>query len=129
MKLLHVIGARPNIPKVAPVFAEARRRGVSQVLVHTGQHYDESLSGGLLKEFGLPEPDYNLAVGSASHAIQTARVMERFEPVLVAEAPTWVVVYGDVNSTLAAAVVASKLRVRVAHVEAGLRSNDRVMPE
>ncbi len=104
-------------------------RGVEQVIVHTGQHYDEALSASFFESLGIPQPDYNLTVGSGSHALQTARIMERLEPVLLDQRPDWVVVYGDVNSTLAAAVVASKIGLRVAHVEAGLRSGDRSMPE
>jgi UDP-N-acetylglucosamine 2-epimerase (non-hydrolysing) len=129
MKLLHVVGARPNFPKVAPVFRAARALGLDQLIVHTGQHYDERLSASFFRDLDIPEPHVNLAVGSASHAVQTARIMERFEPVVCAERPDWVVVYGDVNSTLAAVVVASKVGVRTAHVEAGLRSGDRAMPE
>ncbi len=129
MKLLHVVGARPNFPKLAPVYRAGVRAGVTQVVVHTGQHYDEALSEGFFASLQLPVPTHNLAVGSASHAVQTARVMEKIEPVLLAEAPDWVVVYGDVNSTVAAALVASKLGMKIAHVEAGLRSNDRSMPE
>lgn len=97
--------------------------------MHTGQHYDEVLSDGFFTSLGIPAPDVNLAVGSASHAVQTARIMERIEPVLIEHRPDWVLVYGDVNSTMAAAVVASKLLIKVAHVEAGLRSYDRTMPE
>jgi UDP-N-acetylglucosamine 2-epimerase (non-hydrolysing) len=103
--------------------------GLTQCIVHTGQHYDDELSAGFFRELEIPTPDINLAVGSGSHAQQTARVMERIEPVLLSERPDWLVVYGDVNSTLAAAVVASKLGVPLAHVEAGLRSHDRTMPE
>ena len=129
MKLLHVVGARPNFPKLAPVHRAGVARGVSQVVLHTGQHYDAAMSHSFFESLGIPAPDINLAVGSGSHAQQTARIMERIEPELVRERPDWVVVYGDVNSTLAAAVVAAKLRLRVAHVEAGLRSGDRTMPE
>jgi UDP-N-acetylglucosamine 2-epimerase (non-hydrolysing) len=129
MKLLHVVGARPNFPKLAPVERAGRRAGISQVVVHTGQHYDDAMSDGFFRDLGIAAPDINLAVGSDTHAVQTARIMERIEPVLVAERPDWVVVYGDVNSTMAAAIVASKLGIRVAHVEAGLRSFDRTMPE
>jgi len=129
MKLLHVVGARPNFPKLAPVYRAAERVGATQVVVHTGQHYDESLSGSFFRDLGIREPDVNLEVGSLSHAVQTARIMERIEPVLVKEAPDWVLVYGDVNSTAAAALVASKLGLAIAHVEAGLRSYDRSMPE
>jgi len=129
IKLLHVVGARPNFPKLAPVHRAARSRGVAQVVVHTGQHYDDALSDSFFRDLGIPAPDVNLGVGSDSHAVQTARVIERIEPVLVRERPDWVVVYGDVNSTMAAAIVASKLSLRIAHVEAGLRSYDRAMPE
>ncbi len=129
MKLLHVVGARPNFPKLAPVWRAARHEGMDQVVVHTGQHYDDAMSAGFFRDLGMQQPEVNLDVGSGTHAAQTARVMERFEPVLVSEAPDWVVVYGDVNSTVAAALVAVKLHRRVAHVEAGLRSHDRAMPE
>ena len=128
--LLHVVGARPNLPKLAPVYrAAARRAGVTQTVVHTGQHYDDALFASLLADLALPEPDINLGVGSASHAVQTARILERLEPVVTNQRPDWVVIYGDVNSTAAAAVVAAKLGIRSAHVEAGLRSRDRTMPE
>lgn len=129
MKLLHVVGARPNFPKLAPVHRAACAAGLDQTVAHTGQHYDESLSEGFFRDLGIPAPDINLGVGSASHAAQTARVMIGLEPVLIEQRPDWLVVYGDVNSTMAAAIVASKLGVKVAHVEAGLRSNDRTMPE
>jgi UDP-N-acetylglucosamine 2-epimerase (non-hydrolysing) len=129
MKLLHVVGARPNFPKLAPVVRAGERRGVDQIVVHTGQHYDDALSGSFFDDLGIREPDVNLEVGSLSHAGQTARIMERIEPVLLERRPDWIVVYGDVNSTAAAALVASKLGIRIAHVEAGLRSYDRSMPE
>ena len=129
MKLLHVVGARPNFPKLAPVWRAAKAHGLTQVVVNTGQHYDDAMVGSFLRDLGLPAPDVDLGVGSASHAVQTARIIERIEPVMVAEQPDWVVVYGDVNSTMAAAIVASKLGLRVAHVEAGLRSHDLAMPE
>jgi UDP-N-acetylglucosamine 2-epimerase (non-hydrolysing) len=129
MKLLHIVGARPNFPKLAPVHRAAVAAGLQQVVVHTGQHYDDAMSGAFFRELGIPRPDINLEVGSASHAVQTARVMERLEPVLEQERPDWVVVYGDVNSTMAAAIVSVKLGLRVAHVEAGLRSRDWDMPE
>jgi UDP-N-acetylglucosamine 2-epimerase (non-hydrolysing) len=124
-----VVGARPNFPKLAPVYREARAAGVEQLVVHTGQHYDDAMSASFFRDLGLREPDVNLDVGSASHAVQTGRVMERIEPVLLRARPDWVVVYGDVNSTVAAALVAVKLGLRVAHVEAGVRSGDRTMPE
>ena len=129
MKLLHVVGARPNFPKLAPVYRAARAAGLAQVVVHTGQHYDDAMSASFFRELEIPAPDVNLEVGSASHAAQTARVMETIEPVLLEQRPDWVLVYGDVNSTMAAALVAVKLGIRVAHVEAGLRSYDRAMPE
>jgi len=129
MHILHVVGARPNFMKAAPVLRALGSRGVEQTLVHTGQHYDAAMSAVFFSQLGMPEPDVNLAVGSGSHAHQTAEIMSRFEPVLLERNPEWVVVYGDVNSTIAAALVSSKLLVRVAHVEAGLRSGDRTMPE
>jgi len=129
VKILHVVGARPNFPKLAPVWRAARERGIEQVVCHTGQHYNEALSGSFFRELELPPPDVNLGVGSGSHAEQTARIMERFDEVLMAQPFSWVVVYGDVNSTVAAALVAAKRGVSVAHVEAGLRSGDRAMPE
>jgi UDP-N-acetylglucosamine 2-epimerase (non-hydrolysing) len=133
MKVLLVAGARPNFMKVAPILARLREAGDDPVLVHTGQHYDATMSDTFFQDLGLPEPDYHLGVGSSSHALQTARVMEAFESVLLAVRPDWVVVVGDVNSTLACSLVASKLRhelgCRIAHVEAGLRSGDWRMPE
>ncbi|MEX0875741.1 MAG: UDP-N-acetylglucosamine 2-epimerase (non-hydrolyzing) [Actinomycetota bacterium] len=129
MKVLHVAGARPNFMKVAPVLRALSSRDVLVPLVHTGQHYDKNMSEAFFTELGLPEPNAYLEVGSATHAVQTARVMERFEPVLTQVKPDLVVVVGDVNSTLAAALTCAKLGVPVAHVEAGLRSFDRTMPE
>ena len=129
VRLLHVVGARPNFPKLAPVHRAAAAVGADQFIVHTGQHYDDQLSGSFFRDLGIPAPDFNLLVGSETHALQTARIMERFEPLLLAHRPDWVLVYGDVNSTMAAALVAAKLGVRLAHVEAGLRSFDRTMPE
>jgi UDP-N-acetylglucosamine 2-epimerase (non-hydrolysing) len=130
MKFLHVVGARPNFMKAAPVIDALKKYPhVSQLLVHTGQHYDQNMSDIFFKELGLPEPDLNLEVGSGSHALQTAEIMTRFEPILLAERPDWVLVYGDVNSTVATALVATKRHIPVAHVEAGLRSFDRTMPE
>src|SRR5262245_18655549 len=129
-KLLNVCGARPNFMKIAAlVRAYAAFPELESVLVHTGQHYDERMSTLFFRELELPEPDVNLEVGSASHAVQTAEIMRRFEPVLLEQQPDWVVVVGDVNSTIACGLVAAKLGVRVAHVEAGLRSFDREMPE
>lgn len=129
MKLLHIVGARPNFPKLAPVYRAGRVAGLQQVVVHTGQHYDEAMSGSFFRDLDIPAPDVNLEVGSGSHASQTATIIERFEPVLLQHQPDWLVVYGDVNSTMATAIVAAKLGVRIAHVEAGLRSGDRSMPE
>lgn len=130
MKIIHVVGARPNFMKAAPVIAAlSQYSSISQLLVHTGQHYDKNMSDIFFKELGLPEPDVNLEVGSGSHAVQTAEVMMRFEQVLLSHRPDWTVVYGDVNSTVAASLVCVKLGVPVAHVEAGLRSFDRTMPE
>jgi UDP-N-acetylglucosamine 2-epimerase (non-hydrolysing) len=129
VRLVHVVGARPNFPKLAPVYRAAAAAGLTQIVIHTGQHYDETLSASFFRDLGIPEPEVNLAVGSETHAVQTARIMERIEPVLRDEQPDWVVVYGDVNSTVAAALVASKMALKVAHVEAGLRSYDRGMPE
>jgi UDP-N-acetylglucosamine 2-epimerase (non-hydrolysing) len=128
--VLHVVGARPNYMKIAPLMNALN--GVSrvrQLLVNTGQHYDEAMAKGFIRELSLPLPDRDLEVGSASHAVQTAQVMIRFEQVCLDETPDLVVVVGDVNSTMAATVVASKLLIPVAHVEAGLRSFDRAMPE
>ena len=125
-----VAGARPNFIKVAPVLRVLNARGTFRVtLVHTGQHYDDAMSGGFFRLLGIPDPHVNLNVGSASHAVQTARIMERFEPVLEEHKPACIVVFGDVNSTAACALVAAKLLVPVVHVEAGLRSFDRTMPE
>ncbi|MGH3516229.1 MAG: non-hydrolyzing UDP-N-acetylglucosamine 2-epimerase [Haloechinothrix sp.] len=127
--VLHITGARPNFPKAAPVIRALDARGVAQQLVHTGQHYDERMSEVFFHQLGLPEPDINLGVGSGTHAKQTAAVMVALEDLLIAEQPALVMVYGDVNSTAAAALVASKLGVPLAHVEAGLRSFDMTMPE
>jgi len=129
MEIVHVVGARPNFMKAAPAMAALSKRGIAQTLVHTGQHYDANMSDVFFQQLGMPAPDVNLEVGSGSHAVQTADVMVRLESVLLERRPSWVVVYGDVNSTLAAALVCAKLRLRVAHVEAGLRSGDRSMPE
>jgi len=130
MNLFHIVGARPNFMKVGPVMRALKRcKHVVQTLIHTGQHYDVNLSSVFFQQLGIPAPDMNLAVGSASHAKQTAEVMVRLEPIVADRRPDMVFVYGDVNSTLAAALVCAKLRVRVGHVEAGLRSFDRAMPE
>jgi UDP-N-acetylglucosamine 2-epimerase (non-hydrolysing) len=133
MNVMVVAGARPNFMKVAPVVAELTARGHDAVIVHTGQHYDATMSQAFFDDLGIREPDHFLGVGGGSHAVQTARVMERFEPVLIAARPDWVLVPGDVNSTLGAALVTVKLKVelgtRLAHLEAGLRSHDWRMPE
>src|SRR4030095_7026066 len=131
LKILLIAGARPNFMKVAPIYAEMRRRPSEfmPTIVHTGQHYDASMSDAFFDDLGMPKPDIHLGVGSASHAVQTARIMTEFEPIVLGEKPDWVVVVGDVNSTIACALVCAKLGVKVAHVEAGLRSFDRTMPE
>lgn len=129
MTVVHVVGARPNFPKAAPVIKALSDRGIEQRLVHTGQHYDDRLSEVFFRQLGLPEPDVNLGVGSGTHADQTALVMTRLAELFEADRPDLVVVYGDVNSTVAAALVAAKAQIPVAHVEAGLRSFDRSMPE
>jgi len=129
MRVLSVVGARPNFMKLAPVDRELVKRGVEHVIVHTGQHYDPGMSDAFFEELWIPTPDHHLGVGSGSHAQQTAAVMQRLEPLLVELKPDLVLVYGDVNSTVAAALVAAKLQIRVGHVEAGLRSGDWTMPE
>ncbi|HXS13597.1 MAG TPA: UDP-N-acetylglucosamine 2-epimerase (non-hydrolyzing) [Acidobacteriaceae bacterium] len=129
MTVLHVVGARPNFMKAAPVYRALAKSGFNQVLVHTGQHYDALMSDVFFQTLEIPAPDESLNVGSGSHAQQTAAIMSKFEPVVLARKPDVVLVYGDVNSTVAAALVCAKLGIRVAHVEAGLRSFDREMPE
>jgi UDP-N-acetylglucosamine 2-epimerase (non-hydrolysing) len=130
MHICHVVGARPNFVKVAPVMAALKKwPAVRQTLVHTGQHYNKNLSDVFFSQLNIPQPDVNLDVGSGSHAWQTAEIMKRLEPVLLEQKPDIVLVYGDVNSTVASALVCSKLLVRFGHVEAGLRSFDRTMPE
>jgi len=128
-QILCVAGARPNFMKIAPVMAALSEAGIAAQLLHTGQHYDAAMSDGFFADLGIPQPDHHLEVGSGSHAVQTAEVMKRFEPVLERVQPQAVLVVGDVNSTLACALVAAKRGVRVIHVEAGLRSYDRAMPE
>jgi UDP-N-acetylglucosamine 2-epimerase (non-hydrolysing) len=130
-KILSVVGTRPNMMKIAPIAADLKRRGeeFEHVLVHTGQHYDRELSEIFIEELAIGEPDYSLGVGSGSHAQQTAAVMERLEPVLLEAEPDVVLVPGDVNSTMAAAIATSKLQIPLGHVEAGLRSFDRTLPE
>ncbi|HEU4906599.1 MAG TPA: UDP-N-acetylglucosamine 2-epimerase (non-hydrolyzing) [Solirubrobacterales bacterium] len=131
MRIVYVIGTRPNFVKTAPVIAAMRERlpDSRHTIVHTGQHYDRAMSEVFFEELGVPAPDHMLEVGSGSHAVQTARTMERLEPVLEAERPDLVMVPGDVNSTLAAVLTAAKLQIPVAHIESGLRSFDRTMPE
>ncbi|MCK0112128.1 UDP-N-acetylglucosamine 2-epimerase (non-hydrolyzing) [Ornithinimicrobium sp. F0845] len=127
--VVHITGARPNFPKAAPVIAALREFPLTQLLVHTGQHYDEKMSEVFFRQLGLPEPDVNLGVGSGAHGAQTAAIMIGLEELFTDRRPDLVVVYGDVNSTVAAAVVAVKMGIPMAHVEAGLRSFDRTMPE
>lgn len=131
IKVLNIVGARPNFMKIAPIYAEMKRRESEflPLIVHTGQHYDAAMSDSFFSDLGMPKPDVHLEVGSGSHAVQTAKIMMAFEPVVIEQKPDWVLVVGDVNSTIACALVCSKLGVKVAHVEAGLRSRDRTMPE
>jgi UDP-N-acetylglucosamine 2-epimerase (non-hydrolysing) len=128
--ILYVVGARPNFMKAAPVIEAGRAHpGFRQILINTGQHYDDAMARRFFTELNLPTPDRDLGVGSATHAVQTASIMTRFEEVCLAERPDLVVVFGDINSTMAATLVAAKMEIPVAHVEAGLRSFDRSMPE
>jgi len=130
MKIINVVGARPNFMKIAPIVEEIKKyEQIKQILVHTGQHYDEKMSKLFFEELMISEPEIYLNVGSASHAKQTAEIMVRFEDILLAEQPDLTVVVGDVNSTIACALVSVKLGIPVAHIEAGLRSFDRTMPE
>ena len=141
LKVISVVGARPNFMKIAPfvgaigkynqnnIYGRSTRKQINHILVHTGQHYDVEMSEAFFRDLGIPQPDFNLEVGSGSHAVQTAEVMVRFEKICLEEKPDWVVVVGDVNSTMACTVVAAKLCFKVAHIEAGLRSFDRQMPE
>ena len=130
VKIINIVGARPNFMKIAPLMdAYADCSGIETVLVHTGQHYDERMSELFFRQLGIPEPDINLGVGSASHAAQTAEIMRAFEPVVLEHKPDAVLVVGDVNSTIACGLVAVKLGTKLVHVEAGLRSFDRTMPE
>ena len=131
LKVLNIVGARPNFMKIAPIVREMKRRGneFEPLIVHTGQHYDAAMSDSFFVDLGIPKPDFHLEIGSASHAVQTAKIMIAFEPIVLAEKPDWVLVVGDVNSTIACALVCAKLGVKIAHVEAGLRSRDRTMPE
>jgi UDP-N-acetylglucosamine 2-epimerase (non-hydrolysing) len=137
LKLILVCGARPNFMKIAPlIFAiekhnkdKKNKKKIDHLLVHTGQHYDVKMSDAFFRDLNIPKPDFNLEVGSGSHAVQTAEIMLRFEKICLKERPDWIIVVGDVNSTMACTIVASKLAIKVAHVEAGLRSFDRTMPE
>ena len=129
-RIINICGARPNFMKIAPLMrAYKQHPDIQPLLVHTGQHYDQNMSDLFFKQLNIPEPDLNLEVGSGSHANQTAEIMKRFEPIVLEHKPDWVLVVGDVNSTIACGLVAKKLGVRLAHVEAGLRSFDRAMPE
>ena len=130
LKITNIVGARPNLPKIAPLMREMQRHPeIEPILVHTGQHYDENLSDIFFRQMGIPEPHVNLEVGSGSHASQTAEILKRVEPVLLQYQPDLVLVVGDVNSTIAVGLAAVKLGIPLAHVEAGLRSFDRTMPE
>ena len=135
MKLVNIVGARPNFMKIAPIIDAlnahngASRNPIEHILVHTGQHYDEKMSKLFFEDLGIPKPDIDLGVGSGTHAMQTAEIMVKFEKVCLDARPTHILVVGDVNSTIACALVASKLGIKVIHVEAGLRSFDRTMPE
>ena len=130
MKTINIVGARPNFMKIAPLMEAYRNKDtIKPILVHTGQHYDETMSDLFFRQLGIPEPDINLEIGSASHAVQTAEIMKAFEPVCLEHEPDAVLVVGDVNSTIACGLVAVKLGITLIHVEAGLRSGDRTMPE
>jgi UDP-N-acetylglucosamine 2-epimerase (non-hydrolysing) len=130
LKIINIVGTRPNLPKIAPLMREMQRHPeIEPILVHTGQHYDETLSDIFFRQMGIPEPHVNLEVGSGSQAAQTAEILKRVEPVLIEHQPDLVLVVGDVNSTIAVGLAAVKLGIPVAHVEAGLRSFDRSMPE
>src|SRR3984957_7872299 len=130
MKILNIVGARPNLVKMSPLLREmSKHREITPLLAHTGQHYDESLSEVFFRQMGIREPDFNLGVGSGSHAWQTAEILKRIEPILVEHHPDLVLVVGNVNSTIAVSLAAAKLGIPIAHVESGLRSFDRTMPE
>lgn len=129
-RIISIVGARPNLPKIAPLIREMQRHPeIEPLLVHTGQHYDENLSNIFFRQMGIPEPHMNLGVGSGTHAEQTAEILKRVEPILLKQQPDLVLVVGDVNSTIAVSLAAVKMGIPVAHVEAGLRSFDRSMPE
>jgi len=131
LKIINIVGARPNFMKMAPIIEAMNKypERIEHLLVHTGQHYDEKMSKAFFVDLGMPKPDIDLEVGSGSHAEQTARIMVEFEKVCLAEKPDLVIVVGDVNSTMACTITAKKLGIKVAHVEAGLRSRDMSMPE
>ncbi len=131
MKIISIVGARPNFVKIAPLLRNFKLHSdrIQSILVHTGQHYDDAMSNSFFDSLGIPEPDMNLGVGSASHSTQTARIMMGFEPVIAEHQPDWLLTVGDVNSTLACTLVASQMNIPSIHVEAGLRSHDRTMPE
>ena len=130
MKILNIVGARPNFMKISPLMREyGKHTYIESILVHTGQHYDEKMSDLFFRDLGIPQPDINLEIGSASHAVQTAEIMKAFEPIVLEHKPDAVLVVGDVNSTIACGLVAVKLGIKLVHVEAGLRSFDRTMPE
>ena len=129
MRVISVVGARPQFVKLAPVVAAAQRAGVEHATVHTGQHYDDAMSGVFFDELGIGAPEWNLAVGSGSHGAQTGAMLAKLDELFAAERPDWVLVYGDTNSTVAGALAAVKLHVPLAHLEAGLRSFNRAMPE
>ncbi len=130
MKIINIVGARPNFMKIAPLMEQYKHHSnIEPLLVHTGQHYDEKMSDLFFRQLGIPEPDINLEIGSGTHAFQTAEIMKAFEPVVLEHEPDAVLVVGDVNSTIACGLVAVKLSVKLIHIEAGLRSGDRSMPE
>lgn len=129
MKILTVIGARPQFIKAAPLSLELKKRGVNEILVHTGQHFDSNMSKVFFTQLGIPEPLYNLNINGLPHGAMVGRMLEELEQIILIESPDWVLVYGDTNSTLAAALAAKKLNIKLIHVEAGLRSFNNKMPE